>query len=560
MVSVHGETEHDMRHNISTSRWLSTGFVVFLTLFDTRSTPALIVGVDDTATNTDIPADDPGWNNVGRYGSTSAVYLGNGWIMTADHVDLAESAQFAGQSYEIVPGSEISLLNPEGLGLTVETDLRLSQLELMPDLPPLLLSSTPPPIDSDVIMIGRGRDRELDQTLWSVAQFGDDFVWTEVAVPPADAVGFKWTSTQTKRWGTNVLIDDLLVDQREVDLDHDIILEIEGRNVVSLITVFDGEDAELVTEFEAHATLGDSGGGVFYKNDGQWELAGVMFAVSVADGQPDDTAVFGNATFFADMATYREQIEKVVFPQPDVMLQAGDADQNLSFDQFDLVAVLQAATYLSGAPATWGQGDWDAAPGGAVGNAPIGNGLFDQFDVIAALQNGLYLAGPYTAVASDGAAADGQTSIVYDAATGEISIDTPAGVELTSVNLESAASIFTAGPAENLGGSFDIDTDANVFKATFGSTFGSITFGKIAPEGLSEQFLLSDLSAVGSLAEGGDLGDVDLIYVPEPHSWALLVFGGLLVVSAILSRARMPAQALVPMESRSKVNTQNDYS
>ena len=44
-------------------------------------------------------------------------------------------------------------------------------------------------------------------------------------------------------------------------------------------------------------------------------------------------------------------------------LQAGDSDQDLDFDQLDLVQVQIAAKYLTGQPATWGEGDWNGAPG-----------------------------------------------------------------------------------------------------------------------------------------------------------------------------------------------------
>ena len=39
-------------------------------------------------------------------------------------------------------------------------------------------------------------------------------------------------------------------------------------------------------------------------------------------------------------------------------------------------------------------------------------------------------------------------------------------MELTSINIDSAGSIFTGAAAENLGGSFDNDADNNIFKAT----------------------------------------------------------------------------------------------
>ena len=111
---------------------------------------------------------------------------------------------------------------------------------------------------------------------------------------------------------------------------------------------------------------------------------------------------------------------------------------------------------------------------------------------------------------------------MYDANTGEVAVDAPAGTELTSVNIESAGGIFTGAAAESLGGSFDNDADNNIFKATFGGSFGSLSFGNVAQTGLSEEFVANDLSVVGSLAGGGDLGNVDLIYVPEPSGLVLL--------------------------------------
>jgi hypothetical protein len=202
-------------------------------------------------------------------------------------------------------------------------------------------------------------------------------------------------------------------------------------------------------------------------------------------------------------------------------LRAGDADQDLDFDQLDLVRVQIAAKYLTGQAATWGEGDWNGAPGGKQGEPPLGNGFFDQLDIIAALAPGHYLMGPYAALSGLGSPGDGQTSIIYNPSTGELAVDAPAGRELTSINIDSAAGIFTGDPAQNLGGSFDNDKDTNIFKATFGSSFGSLSFGNVAQTGLSQELVLSDLSVVGSLAGGGGLGDVDLIYVPEPNSMLL---------------------------------------
>ena len=207
------------------------------------------------------------------------------------------------------------------------------------------------------------------------------------------------------------------------------------------------------------------------------------------------------------------------------VLQAGDANMDYKFDQLDLVQVQIAAKYLTGQVATWGEGDWNGAPGGQAGSPPPGNGRFDQLDIIAALNAGKYLAGPYNAIGQGGHLGDGQTSIVYYAGTGELAVDAPAGVQLTSINIESAAKIFTGDPAANLGGSFDNDTDNNIFKATFGSSFASLSFGNVAQAGLSEDFVAGDLTVVGSLAGGGALGNVDLVYVPELATLVLLALG-----------------------------------
>ena len=145
--------------------------------------------------------------------------------------------------------------------------------------------------------------------------------------------------------------------------------------------------------------------------------------------------------------------------------------------------------------------------------------------VMVTLVAGPVGAGSLAALAGLGDYWDEQTSIGYDPTTGELWVDAPASTELTSINFDSAASIFTGDPAENLGGNFDNDADNNIFKATFGSSFGSVSFGKVAQAGLSQQFILGDLTVVGSLAGGGDLGAVDLLWPPEPSAFVLAVLG-----------------------------------
>lgn len=278
------------------------------------------------------------------------------------------------------------------------------------------------------------------------------------------------------------------------------------------------------------------------------EIMGIMFdendtllATSFFGGSPDfvsplfaiDTTT-GVATTVGDSGFVNPHGgDTLLLPPP---LQAGDANQDLQFDQFDLIKAQQAAKYLTGQTATWGEGDWNGAPGGRAGNPPAGDGVFDQQDLVAAQQNGLYGAGGYAAILPNGEAGDAQTSVGYDASSGEIWVDSPAGSELTSINIDSASGIFTGDAAQNLGGSFDNDADNNIFKATFGGSFGSLTFGNVAQAGLAEDFLVGDLTVVGSLAGGGDLGPVDLVYIPEPSTMVLLSLG--LVGGRVIRRRR----------------------
>lgn len=112
---------------------------------------------------------------------------------------------------------------------------------------------------------------------------------------------------------------------------------------------------------------------------------------------------------------------------------------------------------------------------------------------------------------------DGYLSLVYVAETGEVRIDVPSGFQINSINIDSANGIFTGNPAEGLDDNPDNnDTDHNIIKSVAEGSFGSTSFGNVAQTGLSEEFLLADLSVVGSMVGGiGAFGDLDLVYYLE---------------------------------------------
>ena len=131
---------------------------------------------------------------------------------------------------------------------------------------------------------------------------------------------------------------------------------------------------------------------------------------------------------------------------------------------------------------------------------------------------------------------DAQTSLVYNPSTGELSVDPAVGKNLTSINIESAGSKFI-GPYTPkppvLSGSFDNFAANNIFKATFGSNFGAVSFGNVLPTGLNLATLVGDMTVVGSLDGGGPLGAVDMYVIPEPSTMILL---GLAMIGLLVAR------------------------
>lgn len=233
---------------------------------------AVIIDSGDGTGNTTAPGDDPGWDYVGLRAALTAVYLGNGWVVSANHV-AAGTLILDGIGYPYVTDSKIQIDDGGGtLG-----DLAVWQIDPYPAWPLLPISSEASLVGKKVFMIGQGRDRGAAQT---------------ACAPPKD--GYLWEGSKTKRWGKNVV-------EAHVNV----------LNTDSFYATFD----ESGLTHEAQAADGDSGGGVFVKNGGQWELAGVMFVLASFGCQPTDSAFHGNLTYSSDLAAYRDQILPIVRPE-----------------------------------------------------------------------------------------------------------------------------------------------------------------------------------------------------------------------------------------------------
>jgi hypothetical protein len=274
-----------------------------LALFQTAGAVVVWSG----AANDTAPSGQPHFDNVGTVGGGSAIYLGNGWVVTAAHVagSLPASASFGGISYATEAGTFHRLENPTGSGLSTFTDIVLFRLGVHPGLPALTIASAAPTVASPAMMIGAGRSQESAPTYWEVTPVEGpaNDIWTER--PPENSsithAGFETNSTRVLRWGENQIA---AVNQT---------IGYGAGSVRSFFTYFN--DGALT--HEAQAVSGDSGGAVFTQVESSWVLSGMMVAVSTFENQPfgADTAVLGSATASADLSFYRNRILQVI-PEP----------------------------------------------------------------------------------------------------------------------------------------------------------------------------------------------------------------------------------------------------
>jgi hypothetical protein len=261
---------------------------------------AVASGVVIDSTNPDYsivrsaPADDPGWNRVGKVGSGagSGVYLGQGWVLTASHVGAGDFT-VDGQTYLAKQGSLERLKNADDSW----ADLIVYELQTSPNLGDVRISSTRPTASSLVTMIGYGLEQQPDIVFW-------DSAWGVLPSPSgASRYGYAIGGDYTKQWGENAV----LAGSGSVD---------SGFGAVSsFATQF--VDAGVNSTY-AQAVPGDSGGAVFYKNGSLWELAGIMHATSNYPGQNKwATVAYGQDTYIADLSVYRDQIVAITaVPEP----------------------------------------------------------------------------------------------------------------------------------------------------------------------------------------------------------------------------------------------------
>ncbi len=259
------------------------------------------------------------WDNVGwRTTRGTGVYLGDSWVITADHVGDG-TITLMGQDYTAIPGTE------DRIG---SADLMVFRIENPPSLPSIPIRSDALSNGLDVRMIGTGLGQQ-PATLWNVNRSQNPWAWSETTSPgQAEARGYHWSSTRTKRWGTNEIYD------------------FDGNSLVTtknFLTKFDAGD----TPYECSPADKDSGSGVFIQNGGQWELAGLVISLFGYSGQPANTSIEsldmgptdygGSEAIIVDLTYYRNSVIAAT-PTPNDI--SGDLNYDGFVDIVDLNIVL----------------------------------------------------------------------------------------------------------------------------------------------------------------------------------------------------------------------------
>jgi hypothetical protein len=256
-------------------------------------------------------SDDFGFANVGQFLDTGAgfycsgVYLGNGWMISAYHVPYSNAPGSGGfdfgpvildgTTYAVNPATAVRIVDPSS---QVPADLAMFQLTTTPNDPNLktiVVSTSTPNTGSHLYLMGNGANRATALTYWNVTGTNTStWTWT-TASGSGNFSGYDYGTGQSLRWG-NGFLDGTYAPYND------------GYGTTSLFsTVFTSDHPG-----SAMVAGGDSGGGVFYKNGTVWNLCGILLLEGALNNQPNNTSVFGDPTYSANLAYYSTQINSVM--------------------------------------------------------------------------------------------------------------------------------------------------------------------------------------------------------------------------------------------------------
>lgn len=194
---------------------------------------ALVLYNPNAEGSTSAPADFAYWNNVVTFSNATGVYLGEGWILTANHVNTPATVAIDGQTKTVASSQQV-----------LSADLKLLRLA---DWEALNLASIN--VYQGWQSTGSNVAIENGKTAYAIG-YG-------YGAGTAITGGYNWDNTYQKRWGLVELGGSRYT------------LSGDSSNITSYF------DRSLGDHAAAYAQ-GDSGGGVFYQDETGWHLGGII--------------------------------------------------------------------------------------------------------------------------------------------------------------------------------------------------------------------------------------------------------------------------------------------
>jgi len=277
-----------------------------------QSASGMVLWNLDNSENQSDPGTGVPWGSVfavtdanGELCSGSAVYLGNGYLLTANHVTMNATYKFVtfnGVNFFEIDDTFQSGSRAAGKQVAsgeagVVLDMAVFKLKTIPGgVQPATLLSTPSEEVASATMVGWGVGRAAGEALEDpVVSWGN-------------------STTSEKRWGVNTPRDLVSISYG-------------GGNYTAIRTVAGGNGASFdpdgLGNAEAAATLLDSGSGLFQEIGGTWYLIGLTNTVDQLGGGSTSTfgddktsgAGRGDGNYFTRISDYDAQILATI-PEP----------------------------------------------------------------------------------------------------------------------------------------------------------------------------------------------------------------------------------------------------
>lgn len=270
---------------------------VVLLFFCNSANAIILLGFGNTANQTD-PGTGVPFNAVARVSNAtvgsiggSAVHLGGGWMITADHVGLIAFTTFDGATFY---NRDVSVA-PIQIGAT---DMKLFRLTTIPPVSAATVYSGSAENTGPATLIGFGRGRDPNSVVGS-----STVAWSNSL------------NTSAKRWGLNrpaALITDSYTLNSKL-YEQQTILTVLGSDPTGL----GGNEAAVLTH--------DSGSGMFQQINGVWYLIGLAVRVEVSGSSEfgnDDISspTRGDLNYFVRVSDYHAEIMGEMIPEPSITL------------------------------------------------------------------------------------------------------------------------------------------------------------------------------------------------------------------------------------------------